>query len=106
MGAPTRALHAHTLLRPHAHTQNGVLKLRAALNRYVPAGPLYRLVSLCQYNTSSPMKRSLIFAALFLCAGLSSCQCAEQPDVGPVEGDQESAHRIAPGDAHETYSVT
>jgi hypothetical protein len=37
------------------------------------------------------MKRVLIFAALVLCASLSSCQCAEKPDVGPVEGDDEQA---------------
>ncbi len=40
------------------------------------------------------MKRSLVFAALFLCASLTSCQCAEQPDVGPVEGENEQAHRV------------
>lgn len=36
------------------------------------------------------MRRSLVFVALFLCASLVSCQCAEKPDVGPVEGDEES----------------
>lgn len=40
------------------------------------------------------MKRSLLFAILFVCATLSSCQCADQPDVGPVEGEDEQAHRI------------
>ena len=40
------------------------------------------------------MKRSLVFAALLLCASLTSCQCANQPDVGPVEGEDEQAHRI------------
>jgi hypothetical protein len=41
------------------------------------------------------MKRSLIVVALLLCASLTSCQCSEQPDVGPVEGeDEEQAHRI------------
>lgn len=37
------------------------------------------------------MKRSLLFAALLLCASLASCQCADQPDVGPVEGEEEDA---------------
>ncbi|MFB6273903.1 MAG: hypothetical protein ABEL51_13515 [Salinibacter sp.] len=37
------------------------------------------------------MKRFLFFAALLLCASLPSCQCAEKPDVGPVEGENESA---------------
>jgi hypothetical protein len=37
------------------------------------------------------MKRSFVFAALFLCASLTSCQCADQPDVGPVEGEDASA---------------
>jgi hypothetical protein len=38
------------------------------------------------------MKRSLFFTALFVCALFSSCQCADPPDVGPVEGqDEESA---------------
>ncbi|MCS3628014.1 hypothetical protein [Salinibacter ruber] len=40
------------------------------------------------------MKRSLVFAALLLCASLTSCQCADQPDVGPVEGEDDQAHRI------------
>ncbi|WP_263785440.1 hypothetical protein [Salinibacter grassmerensis] len=40
------------------------------------------------------MKRSLVFAALLLCASLTSCQCSNQPDVGPVEGEEEQAHRI------------
>ena len=37
------------------------------------------------------MKRLLIFAALLICVGLSSCQCAEKPDIGPVEGEDEQA---------------
>jgi hypothetical protein len=37
------------------------------------------------------MKRSLFFTALFVCALFSSCQCADPPDVGPVEGEEESA---------------
>jgi hypothetical protein len=40
------------------------------------------------------MKRSLVFAALFLCASLASCQCADPPDVGPVEGEDEQARRV------------
>jgi hypothetical protein len=37
------------------------------------------------------MKRLLIFAAILLCVGLSSCQCADKPDIGPVEGEDEQA---------------
>ena len=39
------------------------------------------------------MKRLLVFAALLLCTGLASCQCSDQPDVGPVEGEDEQAHQ-------------
>lgn len=31
------------------------------------------------------MKRMLIVAVLFLAFGLSSCQCSDKPDIGPVE---------------------
>ena len=34
------------------------------------------------------MKRVLIFVVLILSFGLSSCQCSEKPDVGPVEGQE------------------
>jgi hypothetical protein len=44
------------------------------------------------------MKRLLVFAALLLCTGLASCQCADQPDVGPVEGEDEQAHQRLQGD--------
>jgi uncharacterized membrane-anchored protein len=37
------------------------------------------------------MKRILIFVAIVLCVGLSSCQCADKPDIGPVEGEDEQA---------------
>lgn len=37
------------------------------------------------------MRRVLIVTAVVLCVGLSSCQCAEKPDVGPVEGEDEQA---------------
>jgi hypothetical protein len=37
------------------------------------------------------MKRLLIFAAIVLSVGLSSCQCADKPDIGPVEGEDEQA---------------
>ncbi|MEF8815598.1 MAG: hypothetical protein V5A20_01660 [Salinibacter sp.] len=40
------------------------------------------------------MKRLLVIVALFLCTSLASCQCSEQPDVGPVEGEEEQAHRM------------
>lgn len=36
-------------------------------------------------------RRLLIFAVIVLCAGLSSCQCADKPDIGPVEGEDEEA---------------
>lgn len=42
------------------------------------------------------MKRLLIFTAIVLCAGLSSCQCAEKPDIGPVEGDDEQSRLVSP----------
>ena len=38
------------------------------------------------------MTRTLIFLALLLSVGLSSCQCADKPDVGPVEGEDTQAH--------------
>lgn len=45
------------------------------------------------------MTRVLLFAALLLTVGLSSCQCSEKPDIGPVEGDEEQAEaRPAPTD--------
>jgi hypothetical protein len=37
------------------------------------------------------MKRLLIFTAIVLTAGLSSCQCSEKPDIGPVEGEDAQA---------------
>lgn len=37
------------------------------------------------------MKRVLIVVAVLLSVGLSSCQCADKPDVGPVEGEDEEA---------------
>jgi len=43
------------------------------------------------------MKRLLIFAALVLCTSLSSCQCADKPDIGPVEGeDTQAQHHVTP----------
>ena len=41
------------------------------------------------------MKRTIIFGALVLCLGLSSCNCADPPPVGPVE-DEEEAHVLTP----------
>lgn len=41
------------------------------------------------------MKRALIFGAIFLCLGLSSCRCADPPPVGPTEDEEEQAH-VAP----------
>ena len=43
------------------------------------------------------MKRLLIFAALLLTVGLSSCQCADKPDVGPVEGENQQSQLVVPG---------
>jgi hypothetical protein len=43
------------------------------------------------------MKRLLIFAALLLTVGLSSCQCADKPDIGPVEGEEEQSQLVRPG---------
>ncbi len=31
------------------------------------------------------MKKILLFTALFVCFGLSSCQCSDKPEIGPVE---------------------
>lgn len=31
------------------------------------------------------MKSFLLFAALFVCFGLSSCQCSDKPEIGPVD---------------------
>jgi len=38
------------------------------------------------------MTRTLIFLTLVLSVGLSSCQCADKPDVGPVEDEDAQAH--------------
>jgi hypothetical protein len=41
------------------------------------------------------MKRLLIAVAVLLSVGLSSCQCSEKPDVGPVEGEEDAqAERV------------
>jgi hypothetical protein len=37
------------------------------------------------------MRRLFAFAALLLCFGLSSCQCSEKPDIGPVENDDQQS---------------
>ena len=44
------------------------------------------------------MNRLLLFAALLLCASLTSCQCADPPDVGPVEDEESTAQvlQVAP----------
>lgn len=47
------------------------------------------------------MKRLLFFVLLVLSTGLASCQCADKPDVGPVEGEddeQQSQVILVPGD--------
>ena len=42
------------------------------------------------------MTRALLFAALLLTVGLSSCQCADKPDIGPVEGEDEQSQLVEP----------
>ncbi len=39
----------------------------------------------------SLMKRLLFVVAVLLTVGLSSCQCADKPDIGPVEGDEKQS---------------
>jgi hypothetical protein len=51
------------------------------------------------------MKRLLVFVALFLCTGLASCQCADQPDVGPVEDEEGQAHQILQEDGHASERI-
>jgi hypothetical protein len=50
------------------------------------------------------MKRTIIFGALLLCFGLSSCNCADPPPVGPVE-DEEEAHRLTPEASAEAVAL-
>jgi hypothetical protein len=46
------------------------------------------------------MKRVFVLGTILLCFGLSSCQCSNKPDIGPVEDDQQQAQRSpAPSDA-------
>jgi hypothetical protein len=40
------------------------------------------------------MRRLLLLATLVLCFGLSSCQCSEKPDVGPVEDEGNQAQVV------------
>ncbi len=54
---------------------------------------------------ASLMKRFFLFAALLLCASLPACQCADPPDVGPVEGEEESVHRSVPVKGQESSLV-
>lgn len=51
------------------------------------------------------MKRVLIFAALVLSVGLSSCQCADKPDIGPVEEDNEQ-DSVQTGSAERSVSAS
>lgn len=37
------------------------------------------------------MKRVFVLGTILLCFGLSSCQCSNKPDIGPVEDDQQQA---------------
>lgn len=43
------------------------------------------------------MKRLLTFVALFLVVGLSSCQCSDKPDIGPVEDEDQSVTTVTDG---------
>ena len=36
------------------------------------------------------MKRLLLAACFVFCFALPACQCANPPDVGPVEGDEDA----------------
>ncbi len=36
------------------------------------------------------MKRVFVLGTLLLCLSLSSCQCSNKPDIGPVEDDQQA----------------
>ena len=58
--------------------------------------PTWRSPSWPFSNPVLAMKRILIFAALLLTVGLSSCQCADKPDIGPVEGDDEQSQLVVP----------
>ncbi|MFP4228120.1 MAG: hypothetical protein ACLFTE_04740 [Salinivenus sp.] len=47
------------------------------------------------------MKRLLFFVLLALSTGLASCQCADKPDVGPVEEeDEEQQSQVIPAPGH------
>lgn len=37
------------------------------------------------------MKRILCFGTILICLSLSSCQCSNKPDIGPVEGQEQQA---------------
>ena len=52
------------------------------------------------------MKRTLILTVVVLTLGLSSCQCAEKPDIGPVEDEEDqSTAQVAPSTAP-AYGMT
>jgi len=43
------------------------------------------------------MKRLLAFFALTCCVALSSCQCSDKPDIGPVEDEDQSVTTVTDG---------
>ncbi|HMB90673.1 MAG TPA: hypothetical protein VKP65_07490 [Rhodothermales bacterium] len=42
------------------------------------------------------MKRFWILGSMLLCLSLSSCQCSNPPDVGPVEDESQAVVMPAP----------
>jgi hypothetical protein len=40
------------------------------------------------------MKRTLLFCAFLLSFGLSSCNCADPPPVGPVEDEEQARVQV------------
>jgi len=38
------------------------------------------------------MRRLFALTAVIFCFGLSSCQCSEKPDIGPVEEEDGQGH--------------
>lgn len=55
------------------------------------------------------MKRTLIFGVICLCFGLSSCQCSNKPDIGPVENPEAQVQVEMPAGGaspiHETSTI-
>ena len=49
------------------------------------------------FNATAKMKRLLAFFALTCCVALSSCQCSDKPDIGPVEDEDQSVTTVTDG---------